>query len=407
MSFIQTSADWSNPQLQQRNPSWNEFPAPRKRAPEFVQPNYNSNQAYSYNTGPFGPRPVQNYKNFQNYNDRSSIDGPETGQNFNNFKNYDGRSSTYAEETQSFNNFKNYDGRHSMAVAENQNFNNFQNYDGRSSGPVPNDGRLLSESAFTKISETLGAINTVGHYLVDMVNDEHENDDEDPNLEQLPHAFYTISKNVLGRNVTDKIAPYVRKALPKVLPDAPITKIATANDRNDVKSCTTPEGQEGICEDLSNCPQLLLNLVNLRESLCFKDLFVPGVCCPKDAIVTTPVPERPLVATTSKPTYLVPVTTQKPKPQTTIRPSAVLVLTTKKPKQTLKPVTTTRKPTTVTTPRPIRTTTFYYSTVAPPVVANFSNIVDMDGKKNTFLQFTLLAPIKPLLSYVLLQLLQN
>ncbi|KOB74921.1 putative trypsin-like serine protease, partial [Operophtera brumata] len=300
VSFTQTSADWPNPQLQQSNPPWNEFPAPRKRTPEFVQPNYNSNQAYSYN-----------------------------------------------------------------------------------SGPVPNDGRLLSESAFTKISETLGAINTVGHYLVDMVNDEHENDDADPNLEQLPHAFYTISKNVLGRNVTDKIAPFVRKALPKVLPDAPITKIATANDRNDVKFCTTPEGQEGICEDLSNCPQLLLNLVNLRESLCFKDLFVPGVCCPKDAIVTTPVPERPVVATTSKPTYLVPVTTQKPKPQTTKRPSAVLVLTTKKPKQTPKPVTTTRKPTTipsttVTTPRPIRTTTFYYSTVAPPVVANFSNIVDMD-----------------------------
>lgn len=372
MSFTQASADWQNPQLQQRNPPWNEFPSPRRRSPEFVQSNYNSNQPYSHNTGPFGPRPVQynqNYRNYQNYNDRSSLFGPETGQNFNNFQNYDGRSAINAGES--------------------QNLNNFQNYDGRSSGPVPNDGRLLSESAFTKISETLGAINTVGHYLVDMVNDERETGEEDPNLKQLPEAFYTISKNVLGRNVTDKIAPYVRKALPKVLPDAPITKIATAHDRNDVKSCTTPEGEEGICEDLSNCPQLLLNLVNLRESLCFKDLFVPGVCCPKDAIVTTPAYERPVVATTSKPTYLLPVTTKKPKPQTTKRPSAVLVLTTKKPKltqkPTQKPVTTTRKPSTVpstivTTPRPIRTTTFYYSTVPPPLIANFSNIVDMDGK---------------------------
>lgn len=315
--------------------------------------------------------------------------GPETGQNFNNFQNYDGRSPMHVGGSQNFHNFQNNDGRSAMTAGDTQSYNNFPNYDSRS-GPVPNDGRLLSESAFTKISETLGAINTVGHYLVDMVNDEHENDDEDPNLKQLPHAFYTISKNVLGRNVTDKIAPYVRKALPKVLPDAPISKIATSNDRNDVKSCTTPEGEEGVCEDLSNCPQLLLNLVNLRESLCFKDLFVPGVCCPKDAIVTTPAYERPVVATTSKPTYLLPVTTKKPKPQTTRKPSAVLVLTTRKPKPTVKPtqkpVTTTRKPTTVpsttvTTARPMRTTTYYYSTVAPPVIANFSNIVDMDGKK--------------------------
>lgn len=210
-----------------------------------------------------------------------------------------------------------------------------------------------------------------------MVNDERDSNEEDPNLQRLPQAFYTISKNVLGRNVTDKIAPIVKKALPKVLPDAPITKIATANDKKDeVKFCTTPEGQEGICEDLSNCPQLLLNLVNLRESLCFKDLFVPGVCCPKDAIVTTTSPlERPVVATTSKPTYLIPVTTQRPKPITTKRPSAVQVLTTRKPK----PITTTRRPTTsLTTPRPIRTTTFY--TVPPPTIANFSDIVDENGK---------------------------
>lgn len=312
----------------------------------------------------------------------------EENQNYNNFQNHDSTSPFTGVATQNFQSFQNYDGRAPMTAAENQNFNNFQNYDSRSAR-VPNDGRLLSESAFTKISETLGAINTVGHYLVDMVNDEHENEEEDPNLKQLPQAFYTISKNVLGRNVTDKIAPFVRKALPKVLPDAPITKIATANDRNDVKSCTTPEGQEGICEDLSNCPQLLLNLVNLRESLCFKDLFVPGVCCPKDAIVTTAVPERPVLATTSKPTYLIPVTTQRPRPQTTKRPSAVLVLTTKRPKPTPKPTTRpTTRPTTVastapTTPQPIRTTTFYYSTVSPPIITNFSNIVDMEGKNET------------------------
>lgn len=242
----------------------------------------------------------------------------------------------------------------------------------------PNDGRLLSDSAFTKISETLGAINTVGHYLVGMVN-ENEQNVSDPNLQQLPQAIYTISKNVLGRNVTDKIAPIVKQALPKVLPDAPITKIATAGEKPNSKACTTPEGEEGICEDLSNCPQLLLNLINLRESLCFKDLFVPGVCCPKDAIVPSiSAVEKPIVATTAKPTYLVPVTTQRPvpKPPTTKKPSAILILTTKRPK----PVPSTHRPptTAVTSPRPAPTTTFV--TVPPPTIGNYSNIVDINGK---------------------------
>lgn len=267
------------------------------------------------------------------------------------------------------------------------------NYDGRSSYDLihsetsyPNDGRLLSDSAFTKISETLGAINTVGHYLVDMVN-ENERNESDPNLQQLPQALYTISKNVLGPNVTDKIAPIVKKALPRVLPDAPITKIATADVNNDAKSCTTPEGEAGICEDLSNCPQLLLNLVNLRESLCFKDLFVPGVCCPKNAIVSsTPAVEKPILVTTSKPTYLVPVTTQKPqKPPK--KPSAILTLTTKKPKPvtvatTQRPTRPTTRPTTTTsaatTPRPPATSTFF--TVPPPILGNYSLTVDSNGE---------------------------
>lgn len=264
----------------------------------------------------------------------------------------------------------------------------------------PSDGRLLSQSAFTRISETLGAINTVGHYLVDMVN-ENEKNETDPNLQELPQAIYTISKNVLGRNVTDTIAPIVKKALPRVLPDAPITKIATGGDQNkdDGKSCTTPEGKRGICEDLSNCPQLLLNLVSLRESLCFKDLFVPGVCCPADAIVTTPAAEKPVLTTTSKPTFLVPVTTQRPtqKPTTTKKPSAVLTLTTKRPRTT----TSTPRPTTtelVTTQRP---TTFF--TVPPPVIANFSNIVDVSGEKRFSFNTPVGAPLAkwPVLATIL------
>lgn len=88
--------------------------------------------------------------------------------------------------------------------------------------------------------------------------------------EDLPGAIYTISKNVLGRNVTDTIVPLVR-----VLPIGKVTQDSS------LPACTTPSGHAGYCDDLSNCPQLLLNLGNLRQSICFKSLFVPGVCCPK------------------------------------------------------------------------------------------------------------------------------
>lgn len=45
-------------------------------------------------------------------------------------------------------------------------------------------------------------------------------------------------------------------------------------------SCITADGGSGKCQDLSNCPHLLLDLTKLRQSICFKSLFVPGVCCP-------------------------------------------------------------------------------------------------------------------------------
>lgn len=335
MSFVQPTSQNSYSYGQPGHPPWHHFTSPRRRSPDIQNYNdpYQSYNHYSHSQNPYqGP---QNYREYpQAYDTRSSVD------------------------------LINLESRNNQ-----------------------NDGRLLSESAFTRISETLGAINTVGHYLVDIVND-NERNESDPNLQQLPQALYTISKNVLGRNVTDKIAPIVKKALPKVLPDAPITRIATGDlDRNDAKACTTPEGEEGVCEDLSNCPQLLLNLVNLRESLCFKDLFVPGVCCPRDGVVLpTQAIEKPVISTTSKPTYLVPVTTQRPiprptaRPTTTKKPSAILVLTTKRPRPTSRPTTTTTfRPTTTspsTTTTRIPSTTSYYT---PSFIANYSNIVDVNG----------------------------
>lgn len=125
--------------------------------------------------------------------------------------------------------------------------------------------------------------------------------------EDVPGALLTISKNVLGmincfqiliyiiyninmfiitgRNVTESIAPFVRgeslssvgliSGSPKQRPGGKVTN-------SDARSCTTPAGGRGRCDDLSNCPRLLLDLAALRQSLCFKSLFVPGVCCPLD-----------------------------------------------------------------------------------------------------------------------------
>lgn len=190
------------------------------------------------------------------------------------------------------------------------------------------------------ISETLGALNTVGSYIVNMTRGV-ENSNYPP--KELPSAIYTISKNILGRNVTDSIAPLVRGVtLPlRATPIAsnqqqqqqPSTSALLSTtkiiDREKEASsiltdCTTAEGSPGKCQDLSNCPQLLLDLTKLRQSLCFKSLFVPGVCCPAsdktevtstisgvgiEAAVHTPRPPiRPNKPQTPRPIPLFPVT---------------------------------------------------------------------------------------------------
>ncbi|XP_043509721.1 clotting factor B-like isoform X1 [Frieseomelitta varia] len=136
------------------------------------------------------------------------------------------------------------------------------------------------------ITETLGALNTVGSYIVNMTRG-MENSSYPP--KELPSAIYTISKNILGRNVTDSIAPLVRGvALPlRPVPTDSSTSPSSSSFAVEVNQdkakesidCTTADGNPGKCQDLSNCPQLLLDLTKLRQSLCFKSLFVPGVCC--------------------------------------------------------------------------------------------------------------------------------
>lgn len=66
--------------------------------------------------------------------------------------------------------------------------------------------------------------------------------------EEVPSAIYTITKNVLGRNVTDTIAPLVREALP-IIQDTPSDEEGDGDDDDDdddnPRSCTTPDGATG------------------------------------------------------------------------------------------------------------------------------------------------------------------
>ena len=148
-------------------------------------------------------------------------------------------------------------------------------------------------------------------------------------------AWYTVGKNLLGRNVTDRLFPYAKQvavglgqvgeglstignAIPiptvefdekglrvKTLPDAEDEPVAARDERNagtavvgagnggstdqrittSAPRCTTPAGGAGKCMDIQNCPLLLANLNTLRRSICFKSLFVPGVCCPDSGYV--------------------------------------------------------------------------------------------------------------------------
>lgn len=111
--------------------------------------------------------------------------------------------------------------------------------------------RQVQPSTIARISETLGALNTVGKYLVNMTRG---NSDTRPIglPQEIPGALYTISKVVLGRNVTD----FIREALPSIAPTIPSSPVTTSlansvsnnviSDANGANNnCLTPDGQVG------------------------------------------------------------------------------------------------------------------------------------------------------------------
>lgn len=146
------------------------------------------------------------------------------------------------------------------------------------------------------------------------------------------------------QNVTDTLVPMVKtmnqmgRFLPPLLYRDGRIILGTGNatkDGGNIKDvvCTTPSQQPGKCLDISGCPSLLLDLQRLRKSLCFKALFVPGVCCPDrpenentiTARPTTPPTRRPQTTTTTttttrRPNFTVEVITATPPTTTTYRP---------------------------------------------------------------------------------------
>ncbi|KAJ9594608.1 hypothetical protein L9F63_027410 [Diploptera punctata] len=178
--------------------------------------------------------------------------------------------------------------RHYMYPTRNSGFRYSERRAGqRSTEDVESGRHLFDPNNLATFSETLGAINTLGRYLVNITRD-----GETVQTEELPSALYTISKNVLGRNVTESLAgvlpPLVTLHPGKVVLDDKL-------DDEEGRPCTTPDGSTGVCDDLSNCPQLLLDLSNLRQSICFKSLFVPGVCCPKRSQPPLPKSEKKII----------------------------------------------------------------------------------------------------------------
>lgn len=251
--------------------------------------------------------------------------------------------------------------------------------------------RLLSQSAFHRISETLGALNTVGHMLVDTMRGGHDGKSDSgsttttttlaPSLKLteegsskvltltpeensvIPQASSTVeqiankrigqeepatkpmfvenkeikkrkkkkktNKNKIKKpaqelqnnsttlsSVATTLRPLVTTTTTLATTNRPFAdSVALATDESTAKDvenrCKTPSGKPGRCEDLSSCPALLLNLSSLRESLCFKSLFVPGVCCPLPESSTVLTTQRPLKLTTRAPTTVI-TTTRRP-----------------------------------------------------------------------------------------------
>lgn len=176
--------------------------------------------------------------------------------------------------------------------------------------PPPPPGMEPPSSTFQRRTEHVVPSNVdPRHYQTNF----HTNQNDPSSQSKLEEALYVLGKNILGQNVTDRLFPVAKQMadgfgmvgdglatitgaipLPTVEFDESGIRLKTVeqpdeNDRNKrnneprittAPKCTTPRSGSGKCMDIQNCPLLLADLDNLRKSICFKSLFVPGVCCP-------------------------------------------------------------------------------------------------------------------------------
>src|SRR6218665_459011 len=58
--------------------------------------------------------------------------------------------------------------------------------------------------------------------------------------------------------------------------------LSNFSETHQLNHCQTPFGTDGECSDIRKCFFLVLDLTILRQSVCIRNLVLPGVCCPID-----------------------------------------------------------------------------------------------------------------------------
>lgn len=60
--------------------------------------------------------------------------------------------------------------------------------------------------------------------------------------------------------------------------------LSNFSETHNLNQCQTPFGTDGECSDIRKCFYLVLDLTILRQSVCIRNLVLPGVCCPIDGV---------------------------------------------------------------------------------------------------------------------------
>ena len=175
---------------------------------------------------------------------------------------------------------------------------------------IPTQTEKISNNfLYDELSQYYGA---EGRNIEDLIDRQGQAESGQQTVEE---ALYIIGKNVLGTNVTNRLLPVAAQLThglglighgfntiggairgPEKRPHGrqgvsnEVVQVHHQQHQErgrprqveNAPSCTTSKGGVGRCMDIQDCPLLLVDLNVLRGSICFKSLFVPGVCCPNN-----------------------------------------------------------------------------------------------------------------------------